>query len=291
MKKVHTPVLLNQSLDGLNIQSDGFYIDGTLGDAGHSYEILKKLSPKGLLLSIDQDKDAIEFVKKSFKKDERWKIVHGNFAKIDILAGKYQRKPDGILLDIGMSSRQIEESRRGFSYRAANEELDMRMDETLSVTAKDLLKVLTADELTLLFRKYGEERFAKKIANTIKESDEINTVGDLTGLIQGVVPAAQAHQKDPSRRVFQALRIAVNDELFNLKLSLEKSFEILNNTGRLCVISFHSLEDRIVKKFFKEKEVAEKAKIITKKPIVATEVEIKENPRARSAKFRVLEKN
>jgi 16S rRNA (cytosine1402-N4)-methyltransferase len=194
-------------------------------------------------------------------------------------------------MDLGLSSRQLEKSNsRGFSYMADNEPLDMRMDTNLTVTALDLLKVLNEHELTKLFKLYGEERYAKSIANAIKENiSEIKNVGDLTSLIYKVVPVA-SNNKNPSRRVFQALRIAVNDELNSLKTGLDKAFEILTTNGKLVVISFHSLEDRIIKDYFNEKEDEELAKILSKKPIQPSEEETERNPRSSSAKLRILQK-
>ena len=254
MDKIHIPVLLKECIDSLDIKPDGFYIDCTLGDGGHSFEIFKKLNSKGLLLSIDQDQYAIDFVKDYYKNHlkENWRIERSNFSKISELTKSLNRTPDGILMDLGLSSRQLEYSHnRGFSYQEENEPLDMRMDEQLGVKAKDLLVALPEKELTRLFLTYGEERYAKRIANAIKkEIADINTVGDLTRLVYRVVPAAHQSSKNPSRRVFQALRIVVNDELNSLKLGLENSFKILNSSGRISVITFHSLEDRIVKEFF-----------------------------------------
>jgi 16S rRNA (cytosine1402-N4)-methyltransferase len=277
----------------LNVKADGFYIDCTLGDGGHSNKILSQLSSQGLLLSIDRDENALQFVKDYYDIPDNWILAQGNFANIqEILeTKKISRKPYGILMDLGLSSRQLEESNnRGFSYRESEEPLDMRMDTNLGVNALDLLKVLKEHELTKLFKIYGEERYAKPIAKAIKEDiSEIQTVGDLTRLIYNVVPVA-SNNKNPSRRVFQALRIAVNDELNSLKEGLDKAFEILQSGGRLTVISFHSLEDRIVKEFFNEKEDQEKGETLSKNPIQATEEEIERNPRSSSAKLRVLRK-
>lgn len=293
MDKIHIPVLLDESIEALNVKPDGFYIDCTLGDGGHSNKILSQLSSQGLLLSIDQDQNAIDFVKSYYDIPENWIIEKGNFANIkEILARlNTDKEVNGILMDIGLSSRQLEESEgRGFSYKEEDEPLDMRMDQELGVTALDLLKVLKVHELTKLFKVYGEERFAKPIAKAIKEDiSEINTVGDLTSLIYNVVPVAQSN-KNPSRRVFQALRIAVNDELNSLKEGLDNAFEILTTGGRIAVISFHSLEDRIVKDYFNEKEESKQGKLVNEKPITATEEEINRNPRSSSAKLRVLEK-
>jgi 16S rRNA (cytosine1402-N4)-methyltransferase len=293
MDRIHIPVLLEETFKALNVKADGFYIDCTLGDGGHSNKILSQLSSQGLLLSIDRDENALQFVKDYYDIPDNWILAQGNFANIqEILeTKKISRKPYGILMDLGLSSRQLEESNnRGFSYRESEEPLDMRMDTNLGVNALDLLKVLKEHELTKLFKIYGEERYAKPIAKAIKEDiSEIQTVGDLTRLIYNVVPVA-SNNKNPSRRVFQALRIAVNDELNSLKEGLDKAFEILQSGGRLTVISFHSLEDRIVKEFFNEKEDQEKGETLSKNPIQATEEEIERNPRSSSAKLRVLRK-
>lgn len=294
MDKIHIPVLLNEIIDSLDINPDGFYIDCTLGDGGHSFEIYKKLSPDGLLVSIDQDDYAIDFVKDFYKEEikDNWIIEKSNFSYIDRIVLKYDRKPDGILMDLGLSSRQLEESHnRGFSYLEEEETLDMRMNQDLGVTAKDILNALSEKELTRLFKEYGEEKLAHRIAKEIKKSNTtINTVGDLTRLIYKVVPAAHS-TKNPSRRVFQALRIVVNDELENLKVGLDKSFEILSEKGRLCVISFHSLEDRMVKNFFSNKARSGEGDLLFKNHIAPTDDEIMRNPRSASAKLRVLIKD
>ena len=293
MDKIHTPVLLEESIEALNIKSEGFYIDCTLGDGGHSYKILSQLSSQGLLLSIDRDSNAIEFVESYYDIPDNWIIAHDNFANLqDILKEKnIHKEPNGILMDIGLSSRQLEESKgRGFSYQEENEPLDMRMDRNLNVTALDLLKVLNERELTKLFRKYGEERFARSISKAIKENiSEIKSVGDLTSLIYKVVPVAKSN-KNPSRRVFQALRIAVNDELNSLEKGLDEAFEILSTEGILAIIAFHSLEDRIVKVYFNERVDKEEAELVSEHIIQATEEEIERNPRSSSAKLRVLRK-
>lgn len=298
MDKIHIPVLLNETIDSLAIKEDGFYIDGTLGDGGHSFEILKRLSPKGLLISIDQDQHAIDFVKEYYKESilDNWIIVKSNFSKIDKVVKEFGkgRQPDGILLDIGLSSRQLEESHnRGFSYQEEKEPLDMRMDEGLGVTAKDLLNVLSEKELARIFWTYGEERYSQRIAKEIKKNiSNINTVGDLTRLIYKAVPAAEnSFTKNPSRRVFQALRIVVNDELGSLEKALDKSFEILNKNGKLSVITFHSLEDRIVKNFNLEKSRSGEGNLLFSKHIAPTDEERISNPRSASAKLRTLIKN
>jgi 16S rRNA (cytosine1402-N4)-methyltransferase len=292
MDKIHTPVLLKESIESLNIKPDGFYIDCTLGDGGHSIEILKRLSREGLLLSLDHDQHAIDFVKEYYKeelkKNDNWIIKKGNFKNIKELTKEISTKPLGILMDIGLSSRQLEEShQRGFSYNEEDEPLDMRMDENLGVTALDLLKVLPEKKLADLFWRYGEERYSKPIAREIKNNiSDIKTVGDLTRLVYKVVPVNS--NKNPSRRVFQALRIVVNDELTNLEIGLNNSFEILQEGGRISVISFHSLEDRIVKNYFLEKQGSGEGEMLFKSQIAPTDDEKKHNPRSASAKLRTL---
>lgn len=289
MDKIHVPVLLKESIDSLNIKPDSFYVDCTLGDGGHSQAILKQLSAEGLLLSIDQDSFAIEFVKNYYKAQTNWVIKQSNFRHIDQLVAEIGRQPDGILLDLGLSSRQLEESHnRGFSYQEQSEPLDMRMDTNLGVTAKDILVVFNDKQLTKLFLEYGEERYSAKIAKAIKKNIEnIQTVGDLTRLIYKVVPANNII-KNPSRRVFQALRIVVNDELDSLTETLDKSFKLLQKDGRLSVITFHSLEDRIVKTYFNDKAGSGEGELLFKSSIAPTDTEIKQNPRSASAKLRCL---
>lgn len=294
MQKIHIPVLLNETLTYLNIKPEGFYIDCTLGDGGHSFEIFKRLNSKGLLLSIDQDQNALDFVNEYYKNEikSNWILKKSNFSKIDSLVDSLNRKPDGILMDLGLSSRQLEDSHnRGFSYLEEDEPLDMRMDTDLGVKAKDLLIVLPEKELVNLFTVYGEERFSRRIAKEIKKNiTNINTVGDLTRLVYRVVPAAHQSSKNPSRRVFQALRIVVNDELNSLKEALDKSFKLLNSKGRICVISFHSLEDRIVKNYFNNLVESGEGVLLTKENIAPTDQEVRDNPRSASAKLRIIEK-
>jgi len=285
--------MLEESIEALKINPSGFYIDCTLGEGGHSSEIHNLLSENGLLLSIDRDESAINFVKEFYKKElskGNWQIRKSNFSNICGVVKEFNRKPNGILMDLGISSRQLEVEEKGFSYLEKNQPLDMRMDEDLGVTAKDLLNALSERELTKLFLQYGEERFSKKIAEHIKKSkNPINTVGDLLDVIYKVVPLRKHSGEDfkhPARRVFQALRIAVNDELDSLEKGLNDAYELLDKKGRIVIISFHSLEDKIVKKF------AEKyGKAITKKPILPRYEEILKNKRSQSAKLRIIEKN
>jgi len=290
MKKIHIPVLLQETISSLNINPNAFYIDCTLGDGGHSTEILKKLSKKGLLLSIDHDQHSIDFVKKYYPQQDNWIIKRENFSKIDEIVKEIDREPGGILMDLGLSSRQLEDSsNRGFSYQEVDEPLDMRMDDRLGVKAKDLIALLSTKQLSDLFKEYGEERYAKRIAKEIKNSDkEIETVGDLTRLIYRVMPAGTYGTKNPSRRVFQALRIVVNDELNSLEIGLDKSFKILKNKGRLSVITFHSLEDRIVKDFFNNQVRSKRGALLNSNIIAPTDIELKQNPRCASAKLRTI---
>jgi len=290
MKKIHIPVLLNESISSLSIDPRGFYIDCTLGDGGHSSEILKLLSKKGLLLSIDYDQHSIDFVKKYYPQQDNWIIKRENFSKIDEIVKEIDREPNGILMDLGLSSRQLENSyNRGFSYQEKNEPLDMRMDERLGVKAKDLIALLSIKQLSELFKDYGEEKYAKRIAKAIKNSEkEIETVGDLTRLIYRVVPASTHSTKNPSRRVFQALRIVVNDELNSLKVGLNKSFKILKTKGRLSTITFHSLEDRIVKDFFNKQVRSKRGILLNSNVIAPTDTELEQNPRSASAKLRTI---
>lgn len=292
MDKIHVPVLLKESIESLNIQPNGFYIDCTLGDGGHSSAILQKLNDEGILLSMDHDQNAIDFVKNFYKEEalkSNWIIRKSNFRNIAKLQQEIGREADGVLMDLGLSSRQLEESHnRGFSYLEDNEPLDMRMDSELGVTAKDLLNAFSEKELFRLIKIYGEEKYAYKIAKAIKkEVANINTVGDLTRLIYKVVPANNSI-KNPSRRVFQALRIVVNDELNSLKDALDNSFKILKKNGRISVISFHSLEDRIVKTFYIDKQRSGEGELLFKNHVAPTDDEKEQNPRSASAKLRTL---
>ncbi|MFH1547266.1 MAG: 16S rRNA (cytosine(1402)-N(4))-methyltransferase RsmH [bacterium] len=294
MEIIHKPVLLKESIENLNIKEDGTYVDCTLGDGGYSLEILKKLK-KGILYSLEVDDDSIEFVKEKYKEflGDKWKIIKSNFS--DIQKSLNNIGIDGAVFDLGLSSRQIEASGRGFSF-IRSEDLDMRMDKELNVKAQDLLKALSEKELEKLFRLYGEERFSKRIARSIKRwtkenTDQHMTTEDLVKLIRRVVPAGYRDgSKHPARRVFQALRIAVNDEQNTLRAGLSSALSMLNNRGRVVVVSYHSLEDRIAKNLFKEANNSGNYEVITSKPIVPGEEEVRNNVRARSAKLRVIEK-
>jgi 16S rRNA (cytosine1402-N4)-methyltransferase len=294
MDVIHKPVLLKESIDFLNIKSDGVYVDCTLGDGGYSLEILDQLK-NGKLYSLDIDEDSIEFVKKKYSNqlNEKWTIIKSNFS--DIQKSLKNIGIDGAIYDLGLSSRQIEVSGRGFSYRKT-EDLDMRMNKDLNVKAQDLLKALSESELEKLFSMYGEERYSRRIAKTIKEwmkenTDKQMTTDVLVNLIRRVVPAGYRDgSKHPARRVFQSLRIAVNDEVNTFRAGLPSALSMLQSGGRVVVVSYHSLEDRVVKQVFEKAEKSGEFKIITKKPVVPTSEEVTRNSRARSAKLRAIEK-
>ncbi|MCA9376785.1 16S rRNA (cytosine(1402)-N(4))-methyltransferase RsmH [Candidatus Nomurabacteria bacterium] len=284
----HIPVLLSESIEFLITDIDGVYVDCTLGEGGHSKAILEKLSPNGRLISLDQDPEAIEFVNRhiNIPKDPRWKIVNKNFEKIseEVADGS----ATGILMDIGFSSRQIDIPGRGFSFHNGSDPLDMRMSDKTGVTASDLLNALDKKQLARLFFMYGEERRSNRIAEEIKRSIPINTVEELNQAVNRALPAATA--KEAIRRVYQALRIAVNDELHVLEDSIGPAFSCLRSNGRLVIITFHSLEDRIVKRSFRSLVQSGKGILLTKKPMTPSDRELETNPRSHSAKMRVIEK-
>lgn len=304
----HIPVLLEPTIELLNIKKDGVYVDGTIGGAGHSKAILQK-APIKLLIGIDQDNDALLAAAHNLEDFKNIKLVHNNFENIDeVLDDLNIQKVDGILVDIGVSSYQIDAAERGFSFRN-DAKLDMRMDKTKHFSAFELVNDYSEDELIRVIRDYGEEKFAKSIARHIlksRESKPIETTKELEEIILSSVPRYRGQDgRSNVQRTFQAIRIEVNSELDVLKTFLSKAVERLNKGGRLAVISFHSLEDRIVKQKFKELSTGcicppdfpicvcgHKAtvKLITKHPVEATEDELKINPRASSAKLRVIEK-
>lgn len=305
MEFSHIPVLLNETLEGLNIRPDGIYVDGTAGGAGHSKEIAKRLCT-GKLVALDRDPDAIKVATERLKGLPAT-VVKSNYRDIRVaLDGLGIEYVDGIMLDIGVSSFQLDNGERGFSFHE-DAPLDMRMSKE-GTTAADLVNSLDVYELTNILRDYGEEKFAFKIANKIateREKEPILTTGRLAEIIASSVPAAVRRQGNPSRKSFQALRIAVNDELGALKDGIDAAWGCLNKGGRLAIITFHSLEDRIVKNKFKEYATGctcppdipvcicgkkPQGKLITGKPIVASESELSVNARSRSAKLRVIEK-
>ena len=292
MESIHRTVLLNETIEGLNLHDKSLVLDGTFGGGGHSFEILSKY-PNVKVIALDQDKSAWEKAKSKFKGlESRITFVNKNFREMD----KLEESFNGIIFDLGLSSDQLENSGRGFSF-VKDEPLLMTMKENPEeedVTAREVVNTWEENNLADIIYGYGEERYARRIAKAIVEARrevEIKTTFDLVKIIEGAVPAVYRRGRiNPATRTFQALRIAVNDELGALSDGLEKAFNKLKIGGRLSVISFHSLEDRITKKFYKEKEKLGEAKLINKKPIGASGEELKNNPRARSAKLRVLEK-
>ena len=303
----HKPVLLEETIDALNIKPDGIYVDGTAGGGGHSSEILKRLSPNGRLISIDQDPDAIEAVTERFKDYKNSIICKGNFSDVvNIVNSLGIESIDGIMLDIGVSSRQLDTPERGFSFHY-DAPLDMRMSQS-GASAYDLVNQLSYEQLVKIISRYGEERFAKQITRAIireREKQPIATTLQLAEIIKAAVPAAKRREGHPARQTFQALRIAVNGELDRLEEGLQGGFELLKPGGRMAVITFHSLEDRIVKKAMakwctgctcpKDFPVCvcgnkPKAELALRKPAEASEKELSENPRARSARLRAVTK-
>ena len=302
----HIPVLLNETIEGLNIKENGIYVDGTAGGGGHSAEILSHLK-NGKLISIDQDPDAIQTLTERFKKNENSIIIKGNFADMkELLAQRGLYRVDGVLLDIGVSSHQLDTPERGFSFHE-DAPLDMRMSRK-GTTAAELVNTLPFEELRRILFEYGEEKYAGSIAKGIlaaREQKPIETTLQLAEIVKANVPQRVRRDGHPARKTFQAIRIAVNDELGVLRRGLEGAFELLGSGGRLAVITFHSLEDRLVKQQMaawcqgctcpKDFPVCvcgnkPKAKLVHKKPVCANETELTINPRARSAKLRICEK-
>ncbi len=307
MNNEHIPVLLNEVIDGLNIKKDGTYLDLTLGRAGHSSVILSKLD-KGLLIGVDQDDEAIEKSRARLKAiSENYVLVRDNFVNIDtILKGLKVNKVDGILMDLGVSSPQFDDESRGFSYRF-DSELDMRMDKRQELTAKKVVNEYSLNDLVRIFNEYGEEKFSYPIAKRIvKERVEhpINTTFELVDIIKRSKPSKELSKVGhPAKQIFQALRIEVNDEINILKETLVKALNHLNKGGRLAVITFHSGEDKIVKKLFKDLTVIEgnrydlpennkqvEYRLITRKGIKPSEEEIQNNHRSISSVLRIIEK-
>ncbi len=306
MSFTHIPVLLNETIDGLNIRENGIYIDGTAGGGGHSAEILLHLK-NGKLLSIDQDPDAIKHVKERFKDNPNSIIVKGNFGDMkELVNARGVYSVDGVMLDIGVSSHQLDVGERGFSFHE-DAPLDMRMSQS-GLSACDVVNTYEYADLARIINHYGEEKYASSIAKNIvkaRESKRIETTLELSEIIKNSVPQKVRRDGHPARKTFQALRIEVNKELDVLERGLDQAFELLCKGGRLCVITFHSLEDRIVKQKMlswtkgctcpKDFPVCvcgnkPKAKLVNRKPIVASDSELELNVRSRSAKLRVCEK-
>ena len=306
----HISVLLDETIDGLDIKPDGIYVDGTLGGGGHSYEILRRLSPKGRLIGIDQDGEALKAAGERLKKFENQiTLVRSNYCEIDkVLKELNVEKVDGILLDIGVSSYQLDNLERGFSYKS-DAPLDMRMDTRQELTAADVVNTYSENELFKIIKDYGEDKFAKNIAKHIvlaRKEKPLETTKELSEVIKRAIPMkVQAKGGHPAKKTFQAIRIEVNQELTVLKESIDKMIDLLKPNGRICIITFHSLEDRIVKTKFRENEnpctcppyftvcvcgKKSKGKVITRKPIIPSEDEIEENKRAKSSKLRIFER-
>ena len=304
----HYSVLKKELIDGLNINPDGIYVDCTLGYAGDAKEILRELK-RGFLFAFDRDEEAINYSANELSKiGGNFKIIHSNFADLkEKLNENGITKVDGFVFDLGLSSPQIDEVGRGFSFQE-DAELDMRMDKQSKLTAKWVVNNYSYEELVQIFYKYGEEEFSKPIAKRIAEErskKEINTTLELAHIIKEAVPVKYYLKNHPERQIFQAIRIEVNDELKSIEKALNDAIDMLNVGGRICVISFHSLEDRIAKTIFKEKsdinplvkglpvipdEFKPLIKLINKKPILPSEKELEENSRSKSAKLRIIER-
>ncbi|WP_432664762.1 16S rRNA (cytosine(1402)-N(4))-methyltransferase RsmH [Wukongibacter baidiensis] len=310
MEFKHETVLLEETIDNLNIDPKGIYVDGTLGGGGHSELICSKLSEEGLLIGIDQDQEALAHAKERLKKhSNRFEFVNSNFSNVkEVLAKLGIEKINGIVLDLGVSSYQLDNKERGFSYmQDAN--LDMRMDRNRSLTAEEVVNTYSEKELQKIIKLYGEEKWASRIAKFIvaeRKEKEIKTTGELVEIIKKAVPAgARRNGPHPAKRTFQAIRIEVNNELGILEQTVKDVSEVLTKDGRICIITFHSLEDRIIKNVYKELATGcicppelpickcdnePILKVVTRKPIYPSEMEVEVNPRSRSAKLRVAEK-
>ncbi len=312
MEFKHYSVLLEETIDNLNIRPDGVYVDGTLGGGGHSYQICRRLTDGGKLIGIDQDKDAIAAAGERLKEfEDQVTIVRSNYSNMkNVLQDLGIEKVDGIVLDLGVSSFQLDTPERGFTYRSEDAPLDMRMDDRQKLTAKDIVNEYSETDLFRIIRDYGEDRFAKNIAKHIaaaRKDKPIETTGELNRIISGAIPMkVQATGGHPSKRTYQAIRIELNHELDVLKDTLDDMIDLLNEDGRLCIITFHSLEDRIVKSNFKKNEnpctcpssfpvcvcgKKSKGRVVTRKPILPSEEELEANSRSKSAKLRVFEKH
>lgn len=307
----HYSVLKEETIENLNIRPDGIYVDGTLGGAGHSYEICKRLGEGGRLIGIDQDADAIKAASERLKEfGDKVTIVRSNYSDMkNVLLNLGINKVDGIILDLGVSSFQLDTPERGFTYRSEDAPLDMRMDDRNTLTARDIVNDYSEVDLFRIIRDYGEDKFAKNIAKHIVKARSISpieTTGQLNEIIKAAIPQkVRATGGHPSKRTYQAIRIELNHELDVLKDNLDDMIEMLDENGRICIITFHSLEDRIVKSNFKKNENpctcpsnfpvcvcgnTSKGKVITRKPILPSDKEIEENSRSKSAKLRVFER-
>ena len=288
----HISVMVEEVMTFLRCEPGRTYVDATLGGGGHASEILKRTAPDGVLIGMEWDEDALSEATRALKPfGDRVRIVRENFIQLPSLMR--DESVDGILLDLGLSSIQLEKEGRGFSFRG-DSPLDMRMDQRMDQTAADLVNRLSSDELEHIISHYGEERWAKRIAEAIvqqREREPIRTTEALRKVVYRTIPKRfHSRRIDPATRTFQALRIRVNEELENLKKILDTGWKILKRGGRICVISFHSLEDRMVKQTFRRLEKEGEMRILTKKPVTPSEEEQKENPRSRSAKLRCAER-
>ena len=308
MEFKHTPVMLEECIENLNIKANGIYVDGTIGGAGHSKEIIKKIGEKGLLIGIDRDEEALKSAKKTLEKYSNVKYVHGNHDDIKKILNDLEiDKVDGILLDLGVSSYQLDERNRGFSYLGDNK-LDMRMDKTQNLTAEIVVNTYPEQKLADIIYEYGEERFSRQIAKNIciqRKTKKIETTKELVEIIEKSIPKSKQKNGHPAKKTFQAIRIEVNNEIEPLYKTILDCIDCLKEKGRLCVITFHSLEDRAVKKAMIEAKgnctcpsdlpycvcgAKSLGKIITKKPIIPSVKEQEENSRSKSAKLRVFER-
>ena len=308
MEFKHKPVMLMPCIEGLEIKKDGIYVDGTLGGAGHSIEIAKRLSPKGKLVGIDRDEEALRAAQEKLKDFSNVIYVHDNHDNIKEILEKLEiEKVDGILLDLGVSSYQLDERNRGFSYLGENK-LDMRMDKTQELTAETVVNTYEEKELADIIYQYGEERFSRQIARNIckqREKEKITTTKQLVEIIENSIPKSKQKDGHPAKRTFQAIRIEVNNEIKPLYNTVMDCIDCLKDKGRLCIITFHSLEDRAVKNAYIEAQgkctcpsdlpycvcgAKSLGKIITRKPIIASEEEQLENSRSKSAKLRIFER-
>ncbi len=299
----HVSVLLNECINGLDIKPNGIYVDGTLGGAGHALSICKKLSSQGTFIGIDQDDNALAISKERLSNvTPTVEIIKSNFEHLDEVVNK---KIDGMLIDLGVSSHQLDEASRGFSYMH-DAKLDMRMDQSKEFSAYQVVNEYSEDKLTSIIKSYGEEKWAKRISQFIVKARPISTTQELVEVIKNAIPAsARREGSHPAKRTFQAIRIEVNREIDIIAPTIKTAVSKLNVGGRLCIITFHSLEDRIVKHTYRELEnpckcpstvpicvcgLQPQVKVITRKPILPSEEELEHNPRARSAKLRILEK-
>ncbi len=305
----HTPVLLNESVQGLNINPDGVYVDCTAGGGGHSFAIAEKLSDKGRLIAIDRDPDAVKTATERLAEFSNAVVIHRNYSELDTILSELEISGvDGILMDLGVSSYQLDEESRGFSYHSVNAPLDMRMSR-IGISAADIVNSYPEKQLADIIFRYGEEKFSRRIASNIvkaRETAPIETTLQLADIIRESIPQKARREKNPCKKTFQAIRIAVNGELEHLTEGLDKAFASLKPQGRLAVITFHSLEDRIVKQRFAEWCKGcicppdfpvcvcghkPQGLLVNKKPIEAAQSELEENNRSRSAKLRIIERS